>query len=829
MASPTLTRQQPKQPKQEEYGGLAQKLLDAGPGQVAAARDELIAWLEALDNSTTGAAAHDPDALMALYAGSILMAQWPDQRAKSDAWYGLADKAVGNMQIADMHRYFHTGMLVTQAQDLLAHKDEIRARKLLERALAEDVEPRLAPLTLHTLADVQRRAGTKTVSLETVKTADQRIAALGPGFAQRFELQAQSELLRTQLYNELGVPDLAWSALLRCKEAAIQADNPQLQEHALLFEVNLLLATDRKQEVIKLLRPGGKERIPPLPARLQMRLGKAFADMEPMTAEYAEEASTILSSVLEDEALDPEDRRSAYMSLVDFQIRQGDLESAEQSLEAAKAELARILQEQKAGMSARDQAEIEAYSSHLLRARGLDKASGKEQLASLKQAYDRMIDDLQGDERSSGGVGFLHFRTRRFMLNELIELSLAVEGEEHGLDLALEALIEAQELGSLSRALKGAACTPVDVRKLMTSAEGGVLVFVPDHHRTLVLAFDAKPSGLCKAVAAQGVWAPLVDQWLNDVSTAPSGDEKSLARNLAALERHGKLVADTLFPAEIRARMAGWKSVTIVGADLMDGLPFEAIPLGGPEVLGIRFAIDRAPSLPVQVKLANRRAKTPPPPADKAGLWLVAAPAIPAWADPALRGLAPIPFNDANRKAVQKPYPKLEQAFIGETATRAALEAPGLCLASVLQVTAHGTVMPKKERSAALVLRPMSKGDDGILDCDEVEEKLHVPDTVVLSSCSAAHSEQRYGEDGLNHLGGAFMFAGASCVVLSSHPVEAGAMQALMEVFHQRLSAGDSRAESMRAAREAVAKNPRFPHPFYYSLVQVTGLGQMAR
>ncbi|MEO6711551.1 MAG: hypothetical protein ABIP42_18355, partial [Planctomycetota bacterium] len=169
-ASTALTRQQPKQ---DGYARLAQRLSSAGPGQATAARDEMIAWLEALEKSTFADAPHDPDALIALYCGSMLMAQWPDQRARSDAWYALADKAVGNMQIADMHRYFHTGMLVTQAQYLLNHKDELRARKLLERALAEDAEPLLEPLTLHTLADVQRRAGTKTASLKTVEKADE--------------------------------------------------------------------------------------------------------------------------------------------------------------------------------------------------------------------------------------------------------------------------------------------------------------------------------------------------------------------------------------------------------------------------------------------------------------------------------------------------------------------------------------------------------------------------------------------------------------------------------------------------------------------------------
>src|SRR5688500_18899633 len=49
--------------KLDQYDRLEQKLLQAGPEQVEAARDELIAWLEALEKATFGGAAYDAQAL----------------------------------------------------------------------------------------------------------------------------------------------------------------------------------------------------------------------------------------------------------------------------------------------------------------------------------------------------------------------------------------------------------------------------------------------------------------------------------------------------------------------------------------------------------------------------------------------------------------------------------------------------------------------------------------------------------------------------------------------------------------------------------------------
>jgi hypothetical protein len=692
----------------------------------------------------------------------------------------------------------------------------------------------LEPDALHARAELERTRGAKLAALKTLELADASIARLGPSNQQWNQLRAQSELLRAQTCLDLGLPDLAWSALERCKDSAKLLEDPGQLRLANLLEINLLLATSRAAEVVERLRPKspkpGDPPAAPLPRQLRLCLGLALADPECLAAGLGAEAVSTLEDLLAKGGLSPDEARNAHIGLVDCRLRSGDQAEAQRQLDAARGELARMKSGHDESVAVREAAEIEAYSSHLLRARGFEPAAGESQLAQLRAAFDAFIAQLRQNERPRGGVGFLHFARRRFILNELIELSLAVEGPKRGFDSALAALIEAQELGSLSRALSDAPCPVLEVQKALRREDGGVLVFLPDSYRTLVLAFDSKSPNLCERAASKAEWQPAVEAWVHDLSQSPAQlDGAALERNRAALDLSGRRVASLLLPDAIRARLAAWKSVTILGADLLNDLPIEGLPIDGKATLGVRLAVDRAPSLPVELKLAQRRAAVSRPAPDRAGLWLVAAPLEPEWSSETLRLLPQIPFDAADEEALRRPYAKHENSsFIGEAATPSALADPKLPRASVLQITAHGIEVPGKERPAALVLRPDSKADDGLLDCDEVE-KLLVPDTVVLAACGAARAEQRYGEDGLNHLGGAFLKAGASCVVLSSFTVEARAMQALMEVFHQRLCAGDARAEALRAARAELAKNPRWSHPYYYSLVFLVGLGQDSR
>ncbi len=820
-----------------ELNRLEAQLEQAEPGKIGAALKDLAVWLEQLEQVTFAKTPCDENALKALYGGETYLAQRPDQADVREAWFKRAERVIQSLPQGEMRRYFNTGLLVARAQICLEHNEGRSAREWIDHALADNLDPRIEPLALLALAEIERQQGEKQLALNVLAKVEACLAKLGPNPSDNPQLRAQFELMRAQTYLDLGLPDRAWSSIELSKQAARDARSQVALDNAILVEVTLLLASDRAEDVVRLLQPkpssGSAARSRTLPSRLQLRYGIALADRARVAPEIASNAAAVIEGVLADPTLSTDERRIAHMAMVDFEFRKGDLKSSRQHLDAARVELAHLLEAQDAGARPREEAEIEAFASHLLRAEKFDMESGQRQLVVLRDAFHRFTAQLKRIDVRPGGVGFLHFSTRRFILNELIELSIAVDGNAKGTEAALEELIAVQELGSLSRSFQQPPVSAAEVREVMTRRGNGVLVFLPDYHRTLILAFDAKSADLCVVAAAQGTWRPIVDQWLHELSSSPTDmDEKTRKRNLDAIESLGQQVAERaqLMPAQLRERLASWKSVTIVGADPMDGLPFECLPLEGKQTLGLRFAVDRAPSLPVVVQLEKRRIAHARPSPKQGGLWLVAAPLMPEWAEKRLQNLPRIPFSDANRAALQGPYPQLDHSyFFAEQATRAALEDPRLEFASVLQLTVHGIDVAGRERPAALVLRPMSREDDGLLDCDEVESLKHMPDTVVLSACGAASGELRYGEDGLNNLGGAFLRAGASCVVLSSQDLQVQATQALMEIFHQRLCAGDTRAESMRAARAGLALNPRFSHPFYHSFVVVVGLGQTAK
>jgi hypothetical protein len=128
------------------------------------------------------------------------------------------------------------------------------------------------------------------------------------------------------------------------------------------------------------------------------------------------------------------------------------------------------------------------------------------------------------------------------------------------------------------------------------------------------------------------------------------------------------------------------------------------------------------------------------------------------------------------------------------------------------------------ERPATLVLSP-SEGYDGLLGPDEVE-KIQSPTIVVLSACGAAKGPVRYGDDGVNHLGGAFFQTGAQTVLLTRAMLEIDSTAALTLLFLENLvQRGRSPARALLEARRRVAASPDWAHPFFHSILQVVGCG----
>jgi CHAT domain-containing protein len=95
-------------------------------------------------------------------------------------------------------------------------------------------------------------------------------------------------------------------------------------------------------------------------------------------------------------------------------------------------------------------------------------------------------------------------------------------------------------------------------------------------------------------------------------------------------------------------------------------------------------------------------------------------------------------------------------------------------------------------------------------------------DLVVLSACQTALGKEVKGE-GLIGLTRGFMYAGAPRVVASLWRVDDRATARLMSHFYSELRAGSSASTALRRAQLALAADPRWKEPYFWSSFQLQG------
>jgi CHAT domain-containing protein len=241
-------------------------------------------------------------------------------------------------------------------------------------------------------------------------------------------------------------------------------------------------------------------------------------------------------------------------------------------------------------------------------------------------------------------------------------------------------------------------------------------------------------------------------------------------------------------------RAAG--SVVVCADDETGRVPFEALPLDGVP-LGVRCAVERAPSLSVWARLRARP--------ERAGSAVVVdSVALPAAAAAEL-GVQPLAFSAAEGDAVAAAWPGARRVR-GEAATLAGVRAAGqdgtgVQHVSVLHVSAHAlvrSVVPSESLLLLLAELPLRGA------------------TVVLSACSSAAGKAHGGEGEASLLWGP-LGAGARAVVASLWPVNQQATCDLMGQFHHWLARGSGEAEALRLARATLAAAPNYAHPHYWA------------
>jgi CHAT domain-containing protein len=136
----------------------------------------------------------------------------------------------------------------------------------------------------------------------------------------------------------------------------------------------------------------------------------------------------------------------------------------------------------------------------------------------------------------------------------------------------------------------------------------------------------------------------------------------------------------------------------------------------------------------------------------------------------------------------------------------------------IIHLATHGVLNDHAPLYSYLLMSQenLAPGEDGLLEAWELMQmKLHAR-LAVLSACETARGKVSEGE-GVIGLAWALLAAGCTSAVVSQWKVDSASNTDLMVEFHRRYRSGEDTGGALRAASLALAKNPRYRHPFYWA------------
>lgn len=525
--------------------------------------------------------------------------------------------------------------------------------------------------------------------------------------------------------------------------------------------------------------------------RATARVGGAAGDRALLESARAEFERTF-----EFGAYDAQDGMTAACGVLEIDVELGEFARAKEYLAAVDRAVAE--DESNAG-SIDDRAWLAALRARLHRLSG---GAPAESARALSASLDEWLGAWRSVERS-GGVGVLSFDRPRLLLVELFRSGSAAEAIEHAL--------RAQQFGVLWRELGEPAPSVEQVRGALCGDDTGCLVYVISSGESVLLSFDGASAELHKLPPASRI-----DASTNALRAALLAGDAPSAQQREVLSKAPAELVDELFPVALRERLRAWKQLRIVGLDQL-GVPLHALRVIDGRPLGATHAVTFLPSLASAWRLHQRRAGLQRRPA-------IALVAGPRASEDALERFpsarAPI---DKRQLAplLETAGVRLLEPWLEQRATLGAL-GDAKSVADVVHVVAHGGVDVARELRTLIVLTPDAEASDGLLTIERARA-LSAPDVVLLSVCRGADGVARPGDGGATDLGGAFLIAGASSVVLSDLELRLSDAVQFGAVVHARLSAGDSLARAVQSANlELCTKNPGRAT---WTLPYVVGLG----
>jgi len=517
------------------------------------------------------------------------------------------------------------------------------------------------------------------------------------------------------------------------------------------------------------------------------------------------EARGWLARVLEEPAVRADDARWAALSLARLEAEHGGAARVPELLRRARAG---------ARLSPREESFALAVEARLALADGAPREALAELLQRMEPAVERVLAQVEAAPLSEAGFDFLTNRSYRTALGRLMELHLAVDPEQ-GPRAALRVVLAHQARSTLARTLElSAVDLPEVVEALLPSGHGLYVFFPMEEEPSFVFALD-RGAARCARVPSHRELLPRVRALLAELRTSPEGLEpRARTQRRERLDAAAAELAARLFPAALREAVRAWSSVSVVGRDTLDALPFEALPVLSEQPLGLERAVVHVPSLALAVRDARARDAAGPLAPQTLALRLV------------LPGGAPgreLPLDPAQRRRLLDPFPAARVAALdGAAATPAAVLDPAAAPSTVLHVLAHGVSDPARTRSRGLELQPF-EGDRGRLFPDALGSVSVPARLVVLSACSSGAGPERQGDPEAATLPGAFLRAGVWSVVASSSELGLDPTVELAGAFQEALAQGIAPGEALRRARVHLVE-AGWDDPYYFTGVHLVGL-----
>ena len=160
-----------------------------------------------------------------------------------------------------------------------------------------------------------------------------------------------------------------------------------------------------------------------------------------------------------------------------------------------------------------------------------------------------------------------------------------------------------------------------------------------------------------------------------------------------------------------------------------------------------------------------------------------------------------------------------------EKATEDLIKSANLSDYRIIHFAAHGLIDDQKPARSAIVLTlDNDPTEDGFLQMREVFNLKMNSDLIVLSSCQTGLGQFIRGE-GIEGIGRAFFFAGASSVLMTLWTINDQVSSQFMERFYFHLKSSESSAQALRQVKLEMVDSGVVSHPYYWAPFILTGDG----